>query len=112
MAAGSSIVDGEDEFSDAFLTSDVDEEDSSPPHDGEPDGAPGGLTSLFASLQAAHEAVTAPFAVGGTWDPIHSVDWDMVKPTEQCFLRIKRCVGCEINWRGSLGQKYVGVYFN
>ena len=30
---------------------------------------------------------------GGTnalWDPILSKDWDQEKPTEQCYLRIKR----------------------
>lgn len=24
------------------------------------------------------------------WDPARSKDWDLVKPTEQCYLRIKR----------------------
>lgn len=28
--------------------------------------------------------------MGASWDPLFSPDWDQEKPTEQCFLRIKR----------------------
>ncbi|ELU01875.1 hypothetical protein CAPTEDRAFT_169748 [Capitella teleta] len=31
-----------------------------------------------------------PSKVPVLWDPVLSQDWDLVKPTEQCFLRIKR----------------------
>jgi len=47
--------------------------------------------SLFSGLDlvganAVHAAMSSP------WDPFHCADWDIVKPSEQCYLRIKRYV--------------------
>jgi hypothetical protein len=47
--------------------------------------------SLFSGLDlvganAVHAAMSSP------WDPFYSADWDCTKPSEQCYLRIKRLV--------------------
>ncbi len=44
--------------------------------------------SLYTNLMAEMLNSKAESA----WDPNRSRDWDKEKPTEQCFLRIKRSV--------------------
>ncbi len=39
---------------------------------------------LLLHAEAAHGEMSA------LWDPHLSKDWDIEKPTEQCYLRIKR----------------------
>ena len=50
-----------------------------------------GHDETVVSQQQSVEVVTGMHALlNMSWDPLSSNDWDREKPTEQCFLRIKR----------------------
>jgi len=47
--------------------------------------------NLFTGLDlVGTDALHAVNVMASPWDPLGSNDWDREKPTEQCFLRIKR----------------------
>ena len=47
--------------------------------------------NLFTGLDlVGTDALHAVNVMASPWDPLVSNDWDREKPTEQCFLRIKR----------------------